>query len=184
MTKHGVRLANLSDLEYIESLSRKEAKSIGFIPNIAYKSAIVGERVSVNRWSKTCNDKLFVCEENGDLVGFALFSYGKRPKVNQICIQADARMIERGKGLLSCGINHGVSSVFRKTFICGCADDLESNKFWNAVGWVKIGERKGISHTNTWKETSDRKVNIYSYNVDGKYLIQKPLFNLQEIFIK
>jgi hypothetical protein len=31
------------------------------------------------------------------------------------------------------------------------------------MGWVKVGERQGISHKNTWKETSKRKVNVYRY---------------------
>ena len=45
-------------------------------------------------------------------------------------------------------------------FVCGCADDLPSNFFWQGVGWQKVSQRKGISHKNTWKETSKRKVNI------------------------
>ena len=32
------------------------------------------------------------------------------------------------------------------------------------MGWELVGERKGISHKNTWKQTSKRKVNLYMYN--------------------
>ena len=163
-----IRLATIKVLKYINSLSQKESKSIGFIPNIAYEAAITGEKHGI-RWSLTCNDKIWVCEENGDLVGFLMMSYGSVAKVNQICIQDDARLIERGRKLLDEGIKHGLS-VGRDTFGCGCADDLESNLFWKAMNWYKVGERKGISHMNTWKESSDRKVNIYRYCYNGLFL--------------
>jgi len=38
---------------------------------------------------------------------------------------------------------------------------LPSNIFWQGMGWIKLTERNGISHKNTWKQTSKRKVNIY-----------------------
>ncbi len=153
-----IREAKLQDIPYIVSLSKKESFSLGFIPKSAYEAAITGYKGG-KRWSNTCNDKLFVCEENGDLVGFVMFSYGKISKCNQICIQEDARLIERGKSLLSAAISHG-NLVGREDFACGCADDLASNFFWKQMGWVKVGARQGISHKNTWKESSKRKVNM------------------------
>ena len=154
-----IRLAEIPDLKYIHHLSKKESHAIGFIPKIAYESAITGKKTG-HRWSDTCNDKLWVCEENKDLVGFLLMSFGRQAKVNQIAIQEDARMIERGKALLNEGIIHGLNRN-RFDFVCGCADDLPSNLFWEGVGWQKVSQRRGISHKNTWKETSKRKVNIY-----------------------
>jgi|TARA_Y100000015_G_scaffold42869_1_gene51283 hypothetical protein len=154
-----VRLATLKDLPYINDLSKKESHAIGFIPKTAYEAAITGEKHG-DRWSKTCNDKLWVCEENTDLVGFLLMSFGHQAKVNQIAIQEDARLIERGKALLDQGMTHGLSKR-RWNFVCGCADDLPSNMFWEGVGWEKVSQRNGISHRNTWKQTSKRKVNIY-----------------------
>ena len=154
--------ANLLDLKYIESLSKKESKSIGFIPKIAYESAITEKKPSIHRWSDTCNDRIWLCKENDEPVGFIMMSYGRVAKVNQICIQPDARLLERGKALLQAGVIHGIDKGIYD-FGCGCADDLESNIFWNAMGWNKVGQRKGVSYHNTWKESSDRKVNIYRY---------------------
>jgi hypothetical protein len=134
---------------------------------MAYEAAITGHKGG-KRWSTTCNDRLFVCEENGDLVGFVMFSYGKISKCNQIAIQSDARLIERGKALLSAGISHG-NLVGREDFACGCADDLPSNLFWQQMGWVKVGERQGISHKNTWLETSKRKINVYRYQTNSLF---------------
>jgi hypothetical protein len=104
-----VKPATMEDIKYIIALANKEGKSIGFIPKIAYESAIQGKKPSVNRWSDTCNDKIFMCYENAseanpDPVGFVMMSYGRVAKVNQICIQEDARLIERGKALLNSAI--------------------------------------------------------------------------------
>lgn len=167
-----VRLAKIQDLKYIYHLSKIESHSLGFIPNTAYEAAITGVKTG-KRWSNVCNDKLWICEENGDAVGFLLMSFGNWAKVNQIAIQEDARLIERGKALLSSGMEYA-QNIGRDDFICGCANDLPSNNFWQGVGWKKIGQRKGISHQNTWKETSKRDVNIYHkqfnslfFNTDG-----------------
>ena len=157
-----IKLATLDDLKYIKSLSNKESKSIGFIPLIAYESAITGIKKSIHRWSDKCNDKLWICTENDDSVGFLMVSYGSVAKINQIVLQEDARKIQRGKALLKEGIEHGLKKGIYD-FGCGCADDLESNLFWKAMGWTKVSERKGISYRNTWKESSDRKINIYRY---------------------
>lgn len=156
-----IRRANLSDLIYITSLANKEGHAIGFIPKPAYEAAITGLK-SGHRWSLTCNDKLWIAEENGDDVGFLLASFGNIVKVNQICIQEDARKIERGKLLLEALQNYS-TEIGKYNFGCGCADDLESNLFWKAMGWNFVSQRKGIHFSNTWKQSSDRLVNLYRY---------------------
>lgn len=159
----------ISDIPYIVDLCKKETHSIGFIPKMAYESAITGIKTG-KRWSDICKDKLWVCDCNGDLVGFVLASFGRDSfarrigKIAQICLQTDARMMMRGRLLLDAAVEYGKGvGTFR--WGCGCADDLESNLFWQCMGWTKIGERKGISHMNTWKQTSDRKVNIYRFDL-------------------
>jgi hypothetical protein len=160
-----VRFAKINDIKYIIDLSKKESQSIGFIPKMAYESAITGIKKG-DRWSDVCNDKLFVVECNNDLVGFCLASFGriggvgKLGKIAQICLQTDARLLQRGKMLLDNVIEYGKSvGTFR--WSCGCADDLPSNIFWQSMGWIKLTERNGISHKNTWKQTSKRVINIY-----------------------
>ena len=163
-----VRFATLADIKYIVSLSQKESQSIGFIPKMAYDSAITGVKTG-KRWSDVCNDKLFVIECSGDLVGFCLASFGriggigKLGKIAQICLQTDARMMARGRLLLDAVIEYG-KGVYTFRWSCGCADDLPSNLFWQCMGWIKVADRKGISHTNTWNQTSKRVVNIYRYD--------------------
>ena len=160
-----VRFATLKDLLYVVDLSKKENFSLGFIPKMAYESAITGIKKG-DRWSDVCNDKLFVIECNGDLVGFCLASFGvkqvigKMGKIAQIVLQVDARLMLRGRLLLDAVTDYGKTiGTFR--WACGCADDLPSNLFWQSMGWLKVAERQGISHKNTWKQTSKRKVNVY-----------------------
>jgi len=163
-----VRYAKLEDVPYVISLSKKETNSLGFIPKMAYESAITGIKTG-DRWSNVCNDKLFVIECNKDLVGFCLASFGipnaisKKGKIAQICLQTDARKFLRGRLLLDHVVDYGkTQGTF--AFSAGCADDLESNLFWGAMGWIKIATRQGISHKNTWKQTSKRLINIYRYD--------------------
>jgi hypothetical protein len=173
-----IRFATLGDIPYVVDLSKKESFSLGFIPKMAYTSAITGIKTG-KRWSPVCNDKMWVCDCNGDLVGFVLASFGRINakervgKVAQICLQSDARKLERGKMLLNSVLEYG-KTLGVHSFSCGCAFDLESNLFWSAMGWDKIGERMGISHTNTWKQTSDRVINLYK----SKPLIILPSDNL------
>jgi GNAT superfamily N-acetyltransferase len=170
-----VRFASLADLSYIVNLSKKESKSIGFIPKMAYESAITGVKKG-KRWSDVCKDRIAVCENNGDLVGFCLASFGKqgtpirRGKIAQICIQEDAREIDRGRHLLG-HIVHYAKGIGCLNMGCGCADDLTSNFFWKAMGWILVSDRMGISHKNTWKPTSKRKINIYNYNDPSQKLL-------------
>ena len=163
-----VRPSTLEDIPYILDLTKKEAHSLGFIPKPAYAAAITGIKTG-KRWSNVCNDRMWVCSNNDDLVGFVLASFGnprgesRRGKIAQICIQSDARKFERGRNLLAHVIAYGAGKGCND-FGCGCAADLESNIFWTAMGWNPVGDRMGISHTNTWKQTSKRVVNLYEYD--------------------
>lgn len=164
-----VRFAELDDIPYVVDLSKKENNALGFIPKMAYTSAVTGIKTG-KRWSNVCNDRLFVVECNKDLVGFCLASFGRvnakkrEGKIAQICLQTDARKLLRGRLLLDAAVEYGATKHGTMAFSCGCADDLESNIFWNAMGWINIGERFGKSHKNTWKETSKRKINIYRFD--------------------
>jgi lysozyme family protein len=78
-------------------------------------------------------------------------------------LQSDARKFLRGRLLLDSVVDYGkTQGTF--AFSAGCADDLESNLFWKAMGWVCIATRFGISHKNTWKQTSKRVINVYRYD--------------------
>lgn len=157
-----IRPATLDDLKFILSLMDKESRAIGFVPKQRYESAITGERQD-GPW--TCRDKIWIAEVNDDLVGFVYATYGRSAKVTQVCIQEDARKIERGKLLIEAVQNHAVRSGLISAS-CGCANDLESNAFWNAIGWEQVGIRKGqyIDGRKT-----DRVVNVYHKQFGGLF---------------
>jgi GNAT superfamily N-acetyltransferase len=170
-----VRQAKISDISYILSLGKKEFKSIGFIPRMAYEGAINGVKIGKG-WQITCNAKLFVITENGDPVGFCLSSFG-RPKANirkgnitQICLQEDARLIKRGRALLHHVIKYG-ETLGVADWSCGCADDLISNFFWQSMGWVQVGQRKGKDF-RTQRATSERIINIYMHSTHDFFITQ------------
>lgn len=176
-----VRFSKEEDIKYIISLSKKENHSLGFIPKMAYEAAITGIKTG-DRWSNVCNDKLFVIECNNDLVGFCLASFGipnaiaKKGKIAQICLQTDARKFLRGRKLLDKVVEYGkTQGTF--AFSAGCANDLESNLFWKSMGWICIAQRMGISHKNTWKQTSKRVINIYRYD-PSDFLLSLNTFSL------
>lgn len=157
MSKQDVHLATLGDLKYVEHLSSKESFAVGFVPKPAYESAITGEKFG-KRWSKTCNDRLWIISENDDPVGFLLASFGQRGRVTQIAIQEDARLLERGRALLSAFEDEAASRGTDLTH-AACAADLPSNAFWEAMEYRLVGTRKGI-HYET-KRRSGRDVNIW-----------------------
>jgi hypothetical protein len=78
-------------------------------------------------------------------------------------LQTDARKLLRGRLLLDDVVSYGKTQG-TMAFSAGCADDLESNIFWKAMGWICIAQRFGISHKNTWKQTSSRLINVYRYD--------------------
>lgn len=158
-----IRPATLNDLTYVVSLSKQESHALGFIPKMAYESAVTGIKTG-KRWSNVCRDVLLICEENEDPVGFLLGGQGRIGKINQICLQPDARRFERGRALISHYVDASSQNGIQD-FGCGCADDLESNQFWEAMGWLLLGQRFGKQ--DGWRETSDRRVNLYRYQINS-----------------
>ena len=152
-----IRPATLEDLHYVEHLSQRESFAIGFVPKPAYEAAITGQKQG-KRWSLTCNDRLWVVIENNDPVGFLLASFGDRGRVTQIAIQEDARLLERGRLLLDAFEDEAEQRGCLLTH-AGCAADLPSNAFWEAMGYRLVGTRKGIHFES--KHHSQRDVNLW-----------------------
>lgn len=119
-----IRRATEADLKFIDDLRRKESEAVGFIPLERYRMEMDGRR----------NGRLWVAEENADLVGFAYCTYGDVGHIQQIAIRSDARLEERASALV---IAHDMESVRRGLSESGCrvADDLEATRFWEALGF-------------------------------------------------
>ena len=126
---------------------------MGFIPLDRYQAELDGRR----------NGRLYIAEENGEQVGFAMATFGDVGHIQQIAIREDARLAERGAALVSAveaeTLRRGVLQVG-----CRVADDLEARHFWSALGfqWVRR-----IDPQNTRRRT----ISYYRKPVGTSYLL-------------
>jgi ribosomal protein S18 acetylase RimI-like enzyme len=128
-------------LNYVIDLMEKNYEAVGFLPSPRIAAYFESDQVLIQR-------------ENGEPCGYLIFGGGCPVlKVYQCCIQVDARRREGGAALVNTLIERA-----RKRGCCSivlhCADDLESNGFWQAMGFHFAGtrdngNRRGRLH-NRW----------------------------------
>ena len=126
--------AGMADLPFMVDLGRKSFDAIGFIPASRYERIIEGEG----------NSTIHVAEANGDPVGFIYATHNLTgTKVQQCVVREDARRLQFARALVCAAIGPN------DTFIAArCAADLESNAFWQALGFAECsrsagGDRRG-----------------------------------------
>ncbi|MDD5701597.1 MAG: GNAT family N-acetyltransferase [Dehalococcoidales bacterium] len=155
-----IRKATLEDIAYIESLRRKESEAIGFIPKLRYEMEINGER----------HGSVLVIEEDGELVGFVYATHGNiTTHIQQIAIQEDARRMDRASALVEYLMQ--ASPLIQVS--CRCAQDLESNEFWKALGFNLVGVIDSKSMYSVGKDKRSRRgrqLNIFCKAVNGLWL--------------
>lgn len=128
-----LRRATLEDLKFIDDLRRRESDAVGFVPLIRYEQEVSGAR----------NGRLWVIEENVDPVGFAFVTFGHGlARIQQIAVREDARRMERATSLVKAAAAEARVRGLRELG-CRVADDLESNAFWEALGFSAVGNVAG-----------------------------------------
>lgn len=137
ITEHGItyptqiRLATVEDLPYVIALSKKFSNQIGFLPRPAVEWYLANNRVTL-------------ALENGDPCGFLLgrthhrWQRLQRP-ITQAAIALDAQRRHHGLALVQHVIQMA-SLAGQSAIQCMVRDDLESNEFWAAAGFVRIGQ--------------------------------------------
>jgi ribosomal protein S18 acetylase RimI-like enzyme len=127
-----VSRATLADLQYLDWLRKKEGDAVGFIPMQRYEMEVRGER----------RGSLYLAWDNGDPTGFIYATHSGRgvTHIQQVAIQEDARRMERATLLVNAARDDGLA---RHTWLLSlrCADDLEANDFWRALGFTLEAER-------------------------------------------
>jgi len=117
-------------LQYIKHLIKQNYNSLGFIPLPSIEQAMD-------------NGQVLIEKENDDPCGFLLFGNGFPVlKIYQDCIQYDARKIHHGMNL----VKRLIAIAEKRNCVAislWCADDLESNEFWKAAGFIFVGKRIG-----------------------------------------
>lgn len=145
-----VRTSSNSDQSYIDKLQKDNSYAVGFIQKTVWEKYVFGgER----------NFVVFICEKNKERVGYVLLTPGKTvgsyAKIQQIAVQEDARRLEYGSLLID-AVRMFCEEMGRIGVTLRCRLDLESNKFWLALGFENYGIwKKGkINHVG-FKASND-----------------------------
>ena len=133
---------------------KQNYEAVGFLP-----MPVVEKYLAANQ--------LWFQYENNEPCGYLIFGNGYPVcKVYQCCIQTDARRQNAASLLIRALIDrcnhHGFSSIS-----LWCAEDLESNMFWQSMGFLKNGTRQGGKHRqrvhNHWvlKLTDSNQLHLF-----------------------
>lgn len=134
----GVRRAGVADLPYLVWLQQRECYAIGFIPQSAYADILT--LGPVRRWHYS---EILLAVDAADPTGFCYWSWaGRYAHIFQICIQADARRWEHATRLLE-QVEAQARALGCQGVLCRVAQDLESNRFWTALGYQCVGTARG-----------------------------------------
>jgi GNAT superfamily N-acetyltransferase len=154
-----VRNSTMQDMLFIDKLQKDNAYAVGFIQRTVWdKYVFGGER----------NFVVFVCEKNNDPVGYILITPGRGVghaiKIQQIAVRDDARRLDYGSALIA--VVRDFCNTFNRTgATLRCRVDLESNKFWQALGFEKYGvwEKGKINHVG-FKASND--INLWRIDLN------------------
>lgn len=158
-----VRNSSIKDVTFIDDLQKVNSFAVGFIQKTVWdKYVFGGER----------NFVALVCEKNGDSVGYILLTPGRTQgtyaKIQQIAIRQDARRLEYGTALISV-VKKFCNEFGRKGVTLRCRIDLESNKFWERLGFEKYGVwTKGKVNHVGFKASDD--INLYRINLNDNLI--------------
>ncbi len=116
--------------DYCEKLRRADTHALGFVPFSAFTEAMMRNRMVIEM-------------ENEEPCGFLIFSIvGERIKILMIAIQPDCRRIFHATNLLS-GMLTLLDTQGTTYIQLRCAEDLESNNFWQCCGFKLITQVDG-----------------------------------------
>jgi GNAT superfamily N-acetyltransferase len=158
-----VRNAREIDITFIDKLQKENSYAVGFIQRTVWdKYVFGGER----------NFVVFICEKNADTVGYVLVTPGKGVnsyvKIQQIAVRDDARRLDYGSALIAV-VRDFCETFQRSGATLRCRVDLESNRFWQALGFVKYGtwEKGKINHVG-FKASND--INLWRIELNRNLL--------------
>ena len=129
-----VRRATANDLAFIDALQRMHTHMVGWFP-----------RKQVEGYLKL-NGILIAEDEAGTPLGYCIFrdTYSGRDDVG-IVYQLNVMPLKQrhlvGAALVKAAFEHSAYGV--KLFCCWCAQDINANFFWEAIGFVPLAFRTG-----------------------------------------
>ena len=166
-----VRNSTMTDMLFIDKLQKDNSFAVGFIQKTVWEKYVFGgER----------NFVVFVCEKNNDPVGYILITPGKgvgsHIKIQQIAVRDDARRLDYGSALIAV-VKDFCNTFNRAGATLRCRIDLESNKFWKALGFIKYGTwLKGTVNHVGFKASND--INLWRIDLND---VQLDLFTFENV---
>jgi len=158
-----VRNSTMKDMLFIDKLQKDNAFAVGFIQKTVWEKYVFGgER----------NFVVFVCEKNNDPVGYILITPGKgvgtHIKIQQIAVRDDARRLDYGSALIAV-VRDFCNTFNRAGATLRCRIDLDSNKFWKALGFDQYGTwLKGTVNHVGFKASND--INLWRIDLNDVQL--------------
>jgi len=145
-----VRNASYRDAAIIDKLQRDNSYAVGFIQQTIWdKYVFGGER----------NFFVLIVEANNDPVGYTLITPGRGMgsylRIQQIAVRDDARRLHYGNALMSV-IERFAREQQRAGARLRCRADLDSNSFWNAMGFTveRVVTKGSVNHVG-FKASND-----------------------------
>jgi GNAT superfamily N-acetyltransferase len=145
-----VRNATYKDAAIIDKLQKDNSYAVGFIQKTIWdKYVFGGER----------NFFVLIVESNNDPVGYTLITPGRGMgsylRIQQIEVRDDARRLKYGNALMAV-IERFANEQNRAGARLRCRADLQSNHFWQAMGFtVENVVRKGAVNHVGFKASND-----------------------------
>lgn len=154
-----VRTSKASDWKFVDKLQKENSEAVGFIQDTIWSKYV---------WGGERNFVVLICEMNLDPVGYVLMTPGRGAetygKIQQIAVRQDARRLEYGTALINVA-RQFCHEFSRAGFTLRCRVDLESNHFWNALGFEKYGTwEKGKRNHVGMKASND--INLWRINLN------------------
>ena len=158
-----VRNSSIADWKFVDKLQKENSFAVGFIQDTIWHKYV---------WGGERNFVVLLCEKNVDPVGYILLTPGKGSmtyaKIQQIVVRNDARRLDYGSALLAVARNFCETFGLRG-FTLRCRTDLESNFFWQALGFHKYGvwEKGKVNHVGM-KASDD--INLWKIDLNSKIM--------------
>ena len=164
-----VRHALPSDLLAVESLRRADGKDLGFVPKAKYEHIV--NRDSDRGRIRHLYEWLLVRTDEGDVNGFCLAGFHRMGcKIEQICVRADARRMERALSLAD-AVETEAKRRNSGRIRCRVAYDIEANLFWRAAGYVPTATVVG-TWLNLRESKSRRPLIVYDKPLSQARLLE------------
>jgi len=164
-----VRNASIKDLTFIDKMQKENSYAVGFIQRTIWDDYVFGGQR---------NFVVFICEKNQDMVGYVLLTPGRAVntyvRIQQIAVREDARRLDYGSALIAV-VKDFCETFSRSGARLRCRLDLDSNRFWQALGFIKYGVwLKGMINHVGFKASND--INLWQIDLNDNI---QTLFDLE-----